>query len=1076
MSHQYSEDGLIESTCMKIFKDRLGWGTVNAFHESLGRDGTLGRSSEAEVILKGRFLQALERLNPGLPRQAYELAYELIAQRVVTKSLAELNHDKYGYLKDGIPVTYKDVKGRIVPNKKLKVLDFPRPEENDFLAVRQMWVEGKSRRRRRPDIVGFVNGVPLLFMELKAHHRKLRVAYDENLSDYKDTIPQLFHCNAFIILSNGIDSKIGAITSRYEHFNDWKRIREDEEGVISLDTILCGVCEKSRFLDLFENFILYDTQVGKDGDTSSRVVKLIARNHQFIGVNKAIDHFRELNEKYARGEITAVERQKLGVFWHTQGSGKSYSMVFLCQKIHRKMQGPYTFLLVTDRKELDTQIYGTFQGVGAVEDNSTKAGSGEGLQKLLETDARYIFTLIHKFNFNATVTERDNIIVLSDEAHRTQGGSLALNMREALPNASFMGFTGTPLFKDDELTRRIFGDYVSVYDFKRSIEDGATVPLYYENRGEKLKLDNPEINDQIREAIAEAEPDSDQQDKLKRLFAREYPILTAKKRLRAIARDIVWHFNERGYQGKGILVCLDKLTAVKMYDFITEEWQNYVTEKEREVEKMNDLQEQQVQRRALNLTRRTEIAVVISEEQNEIRKFSAYGLDIEPHRAKMKDPSRDLEAEFKDEDHPFRLVIVCAMWITGFDVKSLSTLYLDKPLKAHTLMQTISRANRVLEGKNNGLIVDYIETYKSLLEALAVYAIGENKTGGGARGKEANDAETPVKPLEELAADLEKAVSAVVTFLSVEVNFDLDLIVHAEDNLHRIKYIAEGENAIYTTDETKHKFGVLAREVFKKFRALMPGPEVYAFRPRRDAIDALYRRIQDNTEEADITGVMKEVQDIVDHSVESLSISMEPTADYGKKVDLSKLDFDLVEKHFLKTVNKNTVVRHLRKEVERQLERMVDQNPLRIDFLERYNEIIEEYNRGKEQVTIETTFKKLKNYIRDLSEEEARAQREGLDEDQLAIFDLLHTGKELSTQDRNKVKAVAAELLETLQQNKLLVDHWPDKTQTSAAVSKAISYFFFEQLPYPTYGEQDIDTKALLVFEHIKMRYRGGAA
>jgi len=355
------------------------------------------------------------------------------------------------------------------------VFNFDAPAENDFLAVQQMWLEGKSKRRKRPDIVGVVNGIPLVYIELKAHHRKLRVAYETNLSDYKNTLSRLFHCNAVIILSNGIESKIGSLTSKFEHFHDWKRIREDEEGVVSLDTILRGLCNKSRLLDLFENLILFDNSVGK-------MVKLIARNHQFIGVNKAVEHFQNQVKRRNNGEISAEEAKRLGVFWHTQESGKSYSMVFLCQKIQRQFGGAYTFLLVTDRVELDKQIYGTFAGVGAVTNKKARAGSGKDLKELLGTDEKYIFSLIHIFNFDGTVTERENIIVISDEAHRTQGGSLALNMRKALPNASFIGFKGTPLFKDDELTRRIFGDYVSVYDFKRSVEDGATVPLYYENR------------------------------------------------------------------------------------------------------------------------------------------------------------------------------------------------------------------------------------------------------------------------------------------------------------------------------------------------------------------------------------------------------------------------------------------------------------------------------------------------------------------------------------------------------------------------------------------------------------------
>lgn len=1053
----YSEDILIEQTCIQLFRDTLNWEVENVYHnEAFGVNGTLSRNSEADVLLRYKVLDALRKFNPELPDQAYQNAFDELDSGSSIISLAELNQEKYAFLKDGIPVTYKNEQGEIISNKRLKIFDFENPENNHFLAVQQMWIEGKSKRRRRPDIIGFVNGIPLLFIELKAHHRKLKAAYEDNLTDYKDVIPKLFHCNAFIILSNGLESKIGAITSRYEHFNDWKRIEENQEGIVSLDTIIKGICEKNRFIDLFENFILFDTSIGQ-------VIKLIARNHQFIGVNKAIRHFEQQQIRYNKGEISKEEAQRLGVFWHTQGSGKSYSMVFLCQKIHRKLHGSYTFLLVTDRNELDKQIYGTFAGVGAVNNKKLKANSGEKLKELLKTDSRFIFTLIHKFNFEDTITERDNIIVISDEAHRTQGGTLAVNMRNALPNASFMGFTGTPLFTHDELTRRIFGDYVSIYDFKRSIEDGATVPLYYENRGEKLKLDNPQINEEIRNAIEDADLDSKQEEKLKQLFQREYPVLTAKKRLKAIAKDVVEHFNERGYKGKAMFVAIDKITAVKMYNYITLEWEKYIKEQEKTIEKISDLQEQLIRRRELEWTKETEIAVVVSSEQNEIRKFKAWDLDIEPHREKMN--TRDLEKEFKEEDHPFRLVIVCAMWITGFDVPSLSTLYLDKPLKSHTLMQTIARANRVHSGKNNGLIVDYIETYKALLEALAIYAIGGEKGGSGGEGTE-----MPVRPLEELVSDLKESIETVFRFFKDELDFDLQEVVDAE-GLDLLLAISKGVDAVYTTDETKSKFGVMAREVFKKYMALMPDLSINQFKPQRDAINAIYQRIQDQTDEADISAVMKKIQDVVDDSIESKDILLAPTEDYGKKVDLSMLDFELIEKHFLKLTNKNTIIQTLKQKIEKQLQRMVDQNPLRVDFYKKYQEIIDEYNRGKERVTIEETFKELIKFIQELSEEEARSKREELTEEQLAIFDLLLLDKQLTTSERNKIKKMAQELLDKLQNTGLKVEHWIDKPQTQSAVRKTINDFLFENLPYPTYNDPDINQKTELVFEHLKMVY-----
>lgn len=1060
MSYAYSEDNFIEQTAIGIFRE-MGWQTANVYQgERFGASGTLGRASEVEVILRERFLEAVRKLNPDLPQAAYEAAFEEINSYNSSKTLADLNHEKYRQLKDGIPVDYLNEQGERVEGRRIQVFNFGAPEQNDFLAVQQMWIEGKSKRRKRPDIVGFVNGIPLVFIELKAHHRKLRVAYETNLSDYKNTIPKLFQCNAIILLSNGFESKIGSLTSKFEHFHDWKRIREDEEGIVSLDTILKGVCDKSRLLDLLEHFILFDGSVGK-------MVKLIARNHQFIGVNKALDHFGNQMERRRTGEISKEEAQRLGVFWHTQGSGKSYSMVFLCQKIQRQFGGAYTFVLVTDRVELDKQIYGTFAGVGAVTNKKARAGSGRDLEALLKTDEKYVFTIINKFNFDGTVTERTNIIVISDEAHRTQGGSLAINMRKALPNAAFIGFTGTPLFKDDELTRRIFGDYVSVYDFKRSVEDGATVPLYYENRGEKLRLDNPLINDEIRSAIEAADLDPDQEEKLKRLFAKDYPILTAEKRLRSIAKDVVEHFNNRGYKGKAMFVALDKLTAVRMFDLISEEQALYIERRRKEIERLGDEQEYLAQVKALRWSEETEIAVVVSHEQNEIERFTAWGLDIEPHRLKMNE--RDLETEFKDDDHPFRFVIVCAMWLTGFDVKSLSTLYLDKPMKSHTLMQTIARANRVYdEWKNNGLIVDYIETYKALLEALAIYAIGGNKgdntgVGGGT--------EPPVKPIEELVTDLEEAIEVTETFLRDELEYDLNKAI-VEEGAWKIKAIQDGVNAVCLNDEARNKFGVLAREVFKKYKALVPNPEIYEFQDRRDAINAIYAVIHRNEEESDISAIVKRVQEVVDMSIESLSLVMEPVEGYGNKVDLSSLDFERIEQEFLKSGdNQPVVLQSLKDKIEARLNQMLRDNPFRVDYYERYQRIIEEYNRGKEYGAIKEIFDQLIEFYGDLSKEEERAIREDLNEDELAVLDMLSRDKKISDKEKADLKDIAKQLLERLKANEFRVVNWSDKEQTKSAVRVVIKDHLFEHLPYPAFAESDIDEKTEVLFEFFKQRY-----
>ena len=1066
MTWEYSEDNLIEQTAIDLFFHQLGWDTLLAYNkEGFGEGSTLGRLNKKEVVLKKILFEKLKEFNPALPQKAYDEAYEKLSEESVTKSLAEINFEKHHLLRNGIPVDFINEKGEQVKNKTLKIFDFDNADNNNFLAVRQLWIQGKSNRERRPDIIGFVNGIPLVYIELKNPMRKVRDAYDENFLDNRDVIPKLFYYNAFVLLSNGRESKLGSVTAEYHHFHEWKRITEEDEGVVDLDRMIIGVCQKERLLDLFENFILFDKSRGS-------VIKLIARNHQFIGVNKAIENIKHKEQLYKLGNISLEEKQKLGVFWHTQGSGKSYSMVFFCQKIHHKFTGSYTFLIVTDRNELDSQIYGTFSGIGAVPQvkagskDSLKANSGRHLKELLRSEHRYLFTLIHKFNFEEEITKRDNIIVISDEAHRTQGGNLAMNLRNSLPNASFIGFTGTPLFKDDEITKRIFGDYVSQYDFKRSVDDGATVPLYYENRGEYLKLDNPIINDDIRTLLEQEELQSDERSKVEKLIAREYPILTAKKRLNDIAKDAVWHFCNRGYKGKGMFIALDKLTAVKMYDLIIEHWKKLVEQLEKEVAKGKYGDQELLEKsRELQWIKDTEICVVVSPEQNEIQKFQKWDLDIEPHRDKMN--TQDLETRFKDEDDPFRFVIVCAMWITGFDVPTLSTLYIDKPLKSHTLMQAIARANRISEGKNNGLIIDYIDTYTALLDALAIY--GSRKVDGKVGGGE--KPEPPVKPKDELIQQLDEALEATEGFLQDEVNFDLQILIKA-DGLHKLAAMEKAVNAVYTNDETKRRFQVLAREVFKKYKALQPDKILNDYAPRKNAIDVIYTAIEDKIESADVADLMRKIQNVVDESIENMVA--EPSHHDGKIIDLSGLDFALLEQYFLKTKNKNAAVQSLKEKIEKQLKKMVERNPLTVDFYQRYQEIIDEYNRRKDEAIIKETFRKLIELVNSYSAEEADTKREGLTDEQKAIFDILRHGKKLEEKEKNEIKKISIELIEELKREKLKVEQWADKSVTAAAVFNTVSKTLFETLPYPAYETDDIDLKTTVVYEHLKRQYFGG--
>jgi type I restriction enzyme R subunit len=1055
MSYEYSEDNLVEQAAQDVLEE-MGWQVEYAWtKETFGENGLLGRENKSEVILKRYLLQALKQLNPNLPNVAYQHAIDQISQKAADKKLVQINKEKYDLLKNGVDVSFTNEKGELV-KKKLKVFDFDNPENNHFLAVRQLEVVG-DLYNRRPDIVGFVNGIPLVFFELKAHHTDLRNAYTDNLTDYKDTIPHIFHSNAFIILSNGTDARVGTVTSPYKFFTEWKRIEEDEEGIVSLDTMLRGTCDKTRLMDLFENFILFDNSAGD-------LVKIMAKNHQFIGVNKVLDKAKNIEEL----------KGKLGVFWHTQGSGKSYSMVFIAQKIHRKFGGSYTFLLVTDRTELERQLYDTFTGVGAVTEKNVRAKSRDHLRELLKENHRYVFSLIHKFSIDKKkeseyplITERSNIIVISDEAHRTQAGTFARNMRfHGIPNASYLGFTGTPIIKEElELTKNIFGEYVSIYDFKRAIIDGATLPLRYLNRGEKLGIENPQLDEKMAELIENEDLDEDQRRKLEREFKRDYPVLTSEKRLDAIAKDLVWHFNERGYQGKAMYVAIDKPTAVRMYDLMMKYWPDYISELKERIKNAQDQQEELQLKRKLKKVEETEVCVVVSPEQNEVDKFRKMKLDIAPHRKKMVE--RDLEKEFKDEENPFRFAIVCAMWITGFDAPCVSTVYLDKPIKGHTLMQTIARANRVYDDeKENGLIVDYGNVYKQLEKAYSVYGEGDKGGSGGGKTTGGEGGESPVEKLAKLANELKESVRATKGYLK-ELGFNLSDLMNAKP-MEKLAKINEATDIVTLNETTRTKFEIMARDVFRKYKALYPEDEIKPFIKQFNAIEAIYDALNQKVKTADITEIMMQLQEVVNESVFINEVA-EPEPDY---IDLSNLDFDNLKAAFQKIKRKNTVVFDLQKAIEKKLKQMVKENPLRLEFYEKYKEIIEEYNKGKDINATKKAFDDLTDFLNNLSKEDSRAMREGLDEETLAIFDLLKKDT-LTDKERDEVKKIAKQTLETLKAEKLKVERWRESTQLRAQVKTSI-YDTLLWLPQEPYSENEVEEKTNVIYQHIFTNYYGG--
>lgn len=1041
MSYDYSENILVQESAGNLLHNELDWQVAFAYNqEKLGGDGTFGRQSYREILLSRYFKAALKKLNPWISEAQINEAQQKLESRLSTSSLLQINEEKYLLIRDGIPVTVKKSDGT-TEIKKAAVIDFSNPNNNHFLAIKELKIHGELYRRRT-DIVGFVNGIPLLFIELKKTSVDVQNAYTDNYTDYQDTIPHLFYYNAFLIISNGIDARVGTLGSKYEFFHEWKRLKESDSGNVALETMLRGICNKKTFLDLFENFILFDHSGG-------HTAKILARNHQYLGVNEAVNAYaaRKLNDG------------KLGVFWHTQGSGKSYSMVFLAQKIRRKFEGSPTIVILTDRDELNTQISDTFENCGLL--GKTKAtqfiaSSGDDLIKKLKGNPSFIFTLIQKFNKPdaESIHPDHDVIIMSDEAHRSQYGIFADNMMKLLPTASRIGFTGTPLLSSDNITERTFGGYLSVYDFKRAVEDGATVPLYYENRADKIvQIEKPEITEEILSAIEAADLDPSQEEKLEREFAKEIHILTAEPRLRSIAKDFTKHYSDLWTSGKAMFVCLNKVTCVRMYNYVQKYWQQEISALETQL-KTATQQEVQELNRKLQWMRETEMAVVISQEQNEVQTFRKWDLDILPHRTKME--KRELDKEFKDDESKFRIVFVCAMWLTGFDVKSLACLYLDKPLKAHTLMQTIARANRVAEGKSNGLIIDYIGIVKALRKALADYTANQ----GGASVDPTLDKEVLINRIHEV-------IEAADDFFA-QHEFSLKELVEAKD-FAKIALLQTAANAMCETLEIKKTFQTYASELARLMKYVDRDDVDSITRQYKDAIIAVCDELQKKRRHSDNTDLMVQINGIISEHivVESQTEGAIPS----RQFDISKIDFDLLRREFSKAKKKNLILKDLSELIQERLQKMLFANPARMDYYIRYRQIIDDYNSEQDRATIEKTFMDLMDLANSMDTEQQRYVREGFSSDEeLSLYDLLFH-ESLSKNEIKKIKEVAVDLLAKIKVKISELDHWTDKQETKAAVDNLIRDILWEGLP-ESYDEIKISEYRHYIYEYVYTRYK----
>lgn len=1063
MRNYISEDDIERAILDKLIAEPFRYDIIhcepNPDKREILPDGT-GRMNKKQCVLPDVLRTALLRINPTIPAEIIEEKVKYLCKGFTGTDIVATNYELYSYIRNGIKVQLKR-------NGKedfdfVKLIDYNDPFNNTFTAVSQMWIQGQIYWRR-PDVLIFVNGLPFVFIELKNSIVKVEEAYLKNLQDYKRDIPSLFAFNQICVLSNGLETRLGSITATYDNFFEWLKVDSENEkpnrkaireSGVSISYFVDGLLQKDKLIDYVENFILFDRKSNK----------IIAKNHQYFGVNNlfiAVKHKEDLNGK-------------LGVFWHTQGSGKSYSMVMFARKVNRKIEGNFTFLIITDREDLDNQIYKTFVRTEVIgeKDECRPANCKELRENYLSSNKPYVFTLIHKFAYDKgkkfpILSERSDIIVLVDEAHRTQYKDLAENMRKGLPNANFVAFTGTPLLGAKRLTNQWFGNYVSEYNFAQSVEDGSTVPLFYSRRVPEVGLNNDFLDDDVIDIIESENLNEDEAKKLENSSSRILEVIKREERLDKIARDIAHHFPRRGFLGKGMVVSVDKYTAVKMYDKVQHYWEE---EKRAIVSQRNAAttkEERDELTKILNYMLGIEMAVVVSEEADEKKKFAAYGLDITTHRDKMNAitaDGKDIQDRFSDPDDKLQLVFVCAMWLTGFDVKNLSTLYLDKPMKSHTLMQAIARANRVYPGKSCGIIADYVNVFKYMRKALAQYAIGDC------------DGEYPAKDISELIRLLDSCIAETDAFL-LELGINLDEILFESSTFDKLEELRAAFCKIIENDDIKEKFAVLTNTMMNLYEAAKP--EIFELdwnNEKFSPLNYLHGLLHNQIDDEKIRRARTRMAQVLDSSVITNTNETAETeyVIHGTQViDLSKIDIEELRKEIKCAKYKAIEIDDLKTYIQQALEDLIRKNCTRMNFSQRFRNIIDRYNAGGSEN--EDYYEQLVKLVEELRNEQNRPNMEGLTEEELEIYDLLIKGKKLSVAEQQRVKLAAKNLFKKLTDNRhdLLVVDWYKDDQPRLRVKSAIESALDCDLP-ECYDKDSFVAKTNLLLEHfIDMAIQG---
>jgi type I restriction enzyme R subunit len=975
----------------------LGWQTRHDLELAPG--GLFAeRRDYQQVVLEERLRNALLALNPDLPAEALEDAYRKVLNPEGA-TLEQRNRAFHRMLVDGVPVEYRTASGEMCGGRA-RIVDFETPDNNDWLAVRQFTVV-ENRHTRRPDLVLFVNGLPLAILELKNpvdERATLWTAYSQ-LQTYKQEIPSLFVYNEALVISDGLEARIGTLTASRDRFMPWRTITGETVApatIPQLEVLIKGVFEPSRFLQLLRDFIVFEDEGG------GKLSKKMAGYHQFHAVNVAVAEtlraaaMRDALVAELPGLYEAGQRhggvygdRRIGVIWHTQGSGKSLTMVFYAARIarHPQMENP-TIIVLTDRNDLDDQLFGVFCRCRELLGQALiQAESRAHLRQLLEgrQSGGIIFTTIQKFlpvgGSSAEpahpLSTRRNIVVIADEAHRSQYDFIdgfARHMRDALPNASFIGFTGTPLERDDRNTRAVFGDYISIYDIQRAVDDGATVPIYYESRLAKLNLPEalkPQIDEEFEE-VTEGE-ELERKERLKAKWAQLEAIVGAPQRLEQIAQDIVNHFEQRlaVLAGKGMIVCMSRRICVALYDAIVRlrpEWHHDEDDK-------------------------GVIKVVMTGSASDPPEW-------QPH-IRNKQRREYLANRFRDPNDPLKLVIVRDMWLTGFDAPPLHTMYIDKPMRAHGLMQAIARVNRVFRDKPGGLVVDYIGLAYELKQALATY------TESGGTGRAAIDQEEAVAVLKEkheICCDLFHGFdwSAWKTGAPAA---QLALLPAAQEH-------------ILAQENGKERLVQAVSELSKAFALAVPHEDALAIRDDVAFFQAVRAAL---TKRAPIEERPEEQLDYAIQQIISKAVASEGIVDLFAAAGLRKPDLSILSDEFLAEVrempHKNLAVEVMRKLLEGEIKARQRKNLVQArSFAEMLEKTIRRYqNRAVEAVQV---IEELIALAQEMRAADQRGEQLGLSDEELAFYDALQaSGGVAQVLDEPTLKRIAQEIVQTVRRN-----------------------------------------------------------